>query len=298
MPDDLIPADMQAQLQLLQKVLLKIGLEHPHRLEAQPPPATIYHYTDDNGLLGIVKNGTLWLGNYILRSLHGAIGGFFGPIKITVSSGFNIYPYVWKPPGKSSVENSICASTNALRIARVVGVSRPRIRTPQYSAQGYVRVCASKFQFFNWIKTPPICAARYKHSISFGGYANTTECGTSSGTLDSAFLSALSSFCGSIRHAVSFSISAVLARSSAVSFSRVAIILPLMLLALTCITSSAMSATTSNNAEALLPLVRHQVNDLNQSKKSWITSPATPIATAATDTYPAISQSDKDAVTH
>jgi hypothetical protein len=30
-------------------------------MDAQPPPATVYHYTDDLGLRGILETGTLWL---------------------------------------------------------------------------------------------------------------------------------------------------------------------------------------------------------------------------------------------
>ena len=30
------------------------------RSREQPPPGTLYHYTDSNGLLGIIKNRALW----------------------------------------------------------------------------------------------------------------------------------------------------------------------------------------------------------------------------------------------
>src|SRR5713226_7312287 len=67
-----------------------------------------------------------------------------------------------------------------------------------------------------------------------------------------------------------------------------------MLLVLNCVTPSVASAAISNRAEALLPLAFHHSYVLNHSVKSWTDSPATPIATAPSATYPAASHHDSD----
>ena len=99
-----------------------------------------------------------------------------------------------------------------------------------------------------------------------------------------------------VRHEATFSIAAVRANSSAASFSRKAIFWPLIPLVFTCMTNSATSATMRSNVDARFPLSLHHGADLNHEEKSWIASPITPIATAANEQYPAISQRDKEMV--
>jgi hypothetical protein len=55
-----LPNDLQNLLTELDRELETIGTEYPAQLDAEPAPATIYHYTDDNGLKGIIESGTLW----------------------------------------------------------------------------------------------------------------------------------------------------------------------------------------------------------------------------------------------
>jgi hypothetical protein len=92
-----------------------------------------------------------------------------------------------------------------------------------------------------------------------------------------------------------------LARFSARSFAAAALSLitaitwPLILLLLTCVISSAASAAIRISPETLPPQLSHQTDRrLNDGTKSWMNSPITPIATAASDTYPALSQRDRD----
>jgi hypothetical protein len=73
-------------------------------------------------------------------------------------------------------------------------------------------------------------------------------------------------------------------------------ICPLMLLALSWTGISTANAAINNSADAAPPFFAHQQCDLNQRVSSWTASPAHPTVTAAVDTYPAISQRDRDAV--
>lgn len=55
-----IPVELRAMIATLDTELKAIGTVHPQALEAEPTPDRIYHYTDDNGLRGIIEHGTLW----------------------------------------------------------------------------------------------------------------------------------------------------------------------------------------------------------------------------------------------
>jgi hypothetical protein len=61
MPDDELPPEVQKSLDLLDTELEAIGSEYPSQLQGTPIPPVIHHYTDDNGLRGILKSGKLWL---------------------------------------------------------------------------------------------------------------------------------------------------------------------------------------------------------------------------------------------
>ena len=61
MPDDELPPEVQKSLDLLETELEAIGREYPSQLQGTPTPHIIHHYTDDNGLRGILQSGKLWL---------------------------------------------------------------------------------------------------------------------------------------------------------------------------------------------------------------------------------------------
>jgi hypothetical protein len=58
--DDSIPPHLRERIAQLDAELVEIGRAHPRTLEEEPTPELIYHYTDDNGLRGIIEYGTLW----------------------------------------------------------------------------------------------------------------------------------------------------------------------------------------------------------------------------------------------
>jgi hypothetical protein len=61
MPDEELPPEVQKSLDLLDTELEAIGREYPSQLQGTPTPPIIHHYTDDNGLRGILQSGKLWL---------------------------------------------------------------------------------------------------------------------------------------------------------------------------------------------------------------------------------------------
>jgi hypothetical protein len=83
--------------------------------------------------------------------------------------------------------------------------------------------------------------------------------------------------------------------SSAASLPSSAIILPLVLFALTCATPSTASPTINTRIESLPPFGPHQVG-LSQDVKSWMPSPHTPRMTTANPIYPAVSHQNSDVV--
>ena len=58
-----IPPDMQAELEAFDKGCDAAIAEFVRELEAEKPPAMLYHYTDDRGLKGILESGTIRLTN-------------------------------------------------------------------------------------------------------------------------------------------------------------------------------------------------------------------------------------------
>jgi hypothetical protein len=58
-----IPPDMQAELEAFDKGCDAAIAEFVRELEAETPPAMLYHYTDDGGLKGILETGTIRLTN-------------------------------------------------------------------------------------------------------------------------------------------------------------------------------------------------------------------------------------------
>ncbi len=56
------------------------------------------------------------------------------------------------------------------------------------------------------------------------------------------------------------------------------------------------NAAINSNADAAPPFLRHQSYSLNHRVSSWMASPAHAATTAPVDTYPAISQQDRDAI--
>ena len=61
MPDDELPPEVQKPLDLLDTELEAIDREYPSELQGTLTPPIIHHYTDDNGLRGILKSGKLRL---------------------------------------------------------------------------------------------------------------------------------------------------------------------------------------------------------------------------------------------
>jgi hypothetical protein len=58
--DGELPADLRAKIDELDHDLEEIAAEHPKTLETEEPPVTIYHYTNDKALKGIIGKGRLW----------------------------------------------------------------------------------------------------------------------------------------------------------------------------------------------------------------------------------------------
>ena len=59
--DTVIPPDMLEAIEDCYKRCNAIVQNYAHKLDAQPAPAMVYHYTDSAGLLGILESGTLRL---------------------------------------------------------------------------------------------------------------------------------------------------------------------------------------------------------------------------------------------
>ena len=57
---DPIPADLRENLQSFYQELNRIVGDYQAKLQTQSPPATLYHYTNDGGLRGIIETGKLW----------------------------------------------------------------------------------------------------------------------------------------------------------------------------------------------------------------------------------------------
>ena len=178
------------------------------------------------------------------------------------------------------------------RTLRVVSLSGPSILRPQYNILGWVsaKIFASHFcpqetdgQSGTW---------KYRAAGSFCGYQSTILCGTESGIAASAS----DNFFSMIGHAATFSISAVRSRADRCLILETSNYSTTYAVGFNLYYQFAHGATTNSNADALLPRAFHHSTDLNQVEKSCKTSPATPIATAATETYPASSQYHKEAV--
>lgn len=58
---DTLPDDMREACDKLGGEAQDIAFSHGMRLDSDPPPSTIYHYTTDQGLRGILENGSLWV---------------------------------------------------------------------------------------------------------------------------------------------------------------------------------------------------------------------------------------------
>jgi hypothetical protein len=56
-----IPPDVRAELERFDGRAQKLIESFVGRLESQSPPPTIYHYTNEAGLKGILESGTIWL---------------------------------------------------------------------------------------------------------------------------------------------------------------------------------------------------------------------------------------------
>jgi hypothetical protein len=60
-PHGIIPADMKRAIDEFYAQSEGLVTAFGQRLEAEPPPPMIYHYTTDAGLRGIIESGKLWL---------------------------------------------------------------------------------------------------------------------------------------------------------------------------------------------------------------------------------------------
>jgi len=60
-PEDRLPQELQTTLCSCDRAIRDVLAPFTSTIEAEPPPDTIYHYTDDNGLKGILQHGALWL---------------------------------------------------------------------------------------------------------------------------------------------------------------------------------------------------------------------------------------------
>lgn len=58
---DIVPPDMRMELQKFDEDADQIITSFVRTMEASQPPPTIYHYTNDVGLRGILETGQLWL---------------------------------------------------------------------------------------------------------------------------------------------------------------------------------------------------------------------------------------------
>lgn len=56
-----VPADMLEVIEACYQRCEALVNSFASKLDAQPVPATVYHYTDSAGLLGILKSGKIWL---------------------------------------------------------------------------------------------------------------------------------------------------------------------------------------------------------------------------------------------
>jgi hypothetical protein len=60
-PEDRLPQGLQSILSDCDCAIRDVLAPFTLATEAEPTPDTIYHYTDDKGLMGILRDGTLWL---------------------------------------------------------------------------------------------------------------------------------------------------------------------------------------------------------------------------------------------
>src|SRR4051812_20793890 len=58
---NILPAEMRAQVVKFDPAALEIMTSIGCAINARDPPPTIYHYTNDVGLRGILESGKLWL---------------------------------------------------------------------------------------------------------------------------------------------------------------------------------------------------------------------------------------------
>jgi hypothetical protein len=60
-PEGRLPKELQTILDGCDRAIGNVLAPFSSTVEAEPVPDTVYHYTDDNGLIGILQHGTLWL---------------------------------------------------------------------------------------------------------------------------------------------------------------------------------------------------------------------------------------------
>lgn len=60
MPNDAMPDELKKAIEEHKEKIDSIVKSHSDKLAADPPPKLIYHYTDDQGLKGILETGRLW----------------------------------------------------------------------------------------------------------------------------------------------------------------------------------------------------------------------------------------------
>jgi hypothetical protein len=58
---DILPPDVRAEIERFDARAQEIIVSFVGPLESQPPPPTIYHYTNEAGLRGILESGMIWL---------------------------------------------------------------------------------------------------------------------------------------------------------------------------------------------------------------------------------------------
>ena len=90
---DSVPPDMRLELEKFDQEAEKIIASFVGTIEASPPPSTIYHYTNDVGLRGIIETGKIWLTDiFNLNDPSELSHGFSHAVKILNSKAVDGHP--------------------------------------------------------------------------------------------------------------------------------------------------------------------------------------------------------------
>jgi hypothetical protein len=170
-----------------------------------------------------------------LLAIYGLAGlivigeGSLWPTIISVSRGPGMSPNTEAAALISSFSNGIPAAVNLFLTSAVrrlsavgLGYSGPTILIPQCRRLRYPLACIFTSHLAS-MKTLAICMVKYNDSGSFGAYAKKIFLGIDSGISNSLLYNKCAASSRNCLHAVRRSISAVLSRAAAASFSRAAV---------------------------------------------------------------------------